>query len=25
LPSILFKHKMLTIKRIGYNPSFLFA
>ena len=22
LPSILFKHKMLTIKRIGYNPSF---
>jgi len=25
LPSILFKPKMLTIKRIGYNPSFLFA
>ena len=25
LPSILLKHKMLTIKRIGYNPSFLFA
>lgn len=25
LPGILFKHKMLTIKRIGYNPSFLFA